>query len=149
MRAVIQRVSKGKVQVDGDTVGEIGPGMVVLLGIAENDTEEDLNYLAEKIINLRIFPDEEGKMNLSVKDTRGGVLVVSQFTLYGDCRKGRRPSFTRAALPDRAEKLYSGFIKAVEDNGLHVASGEFQAMMEVQIYNDGPVTLLLDSKKQF
>ncbi len=149
MRAVIQRVSKGKVQVDGDTVGEIGPGMVVLLGIEENDTEEDLSYLAEKIINLRIFPDEEGKMNLSVKDTRGGVLVVSQFTLYGDCRKGRRPSFTRAALPDRAEKLYSGFIKAVEDNGLHVASGEFQAMMEVQIYNDGPVTLLLDSKKQF
>lgn len=149
MRAVVQRVTKGKVTIQGETVGEIGQGLVVLLGVGQEDDQEDLEYLASKIVNLRIFYDEEGKMNRSVKDVGGQMLVVSQFTLYGDCRKGRRPSFIKAAPPDKANELYEEFVKLIEAEGIPVATGRFQEEMLVEIHNDGPVTILLDSERQF
>ena len=149
MRAVIQRVKEAQVLVDGKTVGEIDQGLLVFLGVADSDEEEDADYLVSKILHLRIFKDSEGKFNLSLRDTKGSLLVVSQFTLLGDCRKGRRPSFTDAALPEKARKLYDYFIASVAEQGVPVASGEFQAMMDVHLINDGPVTMLLDSKKMF
>ena len=149
MRAVVQRVTRAKVTVDGKVVGEIGPGLVVLLGIARDDTKLDAAYLAEKIIALRIFDDEEGKMNLSVKDVKGGVLIVSQFTLYGDVRRGLRPSWIDAAAPEVAEPLYEFFVRQVRAAATDVATGSFRAMMQVELVNDGPVTILLDSRKVF
>ncbi|GFN23204.1 MAG: D-tyrosyl-tRNA(Tyr) deacylase [Thermoanaerobacteraceae bacterium] len=149
MRAVVQRVLRARVTVEGEEIGAIGPGLLVFLGVRSGDTVQDARYLAEKIAGLRIFADGEEKLNLAVKDVGGGVLVVSQFTLYGDCRKGRRPSFTEAAPPEVAEELYRAFITAVEEQGLKVASGRFQAHMQVELVNDGPVTLLLDSSKLF
>lgn len=150
MRAVVQRVSSSSVSVDGEIIGEIENGINVLLGIEEEDDHKDIKYLADKVINLRIFEDENEKMNLSLLDTNGEILVISQFTLQGDCRKGRRPSFIQAAKPDKAKKIYDDFIKYVEDKyGLDVATGKFQHHMEVDIQNDGPVTLLVDSKKRF
>ncbi len=149
MRAVVQRVRSASVNVAGGVVGEIGRGLVVLLGVGPEDSSEDALYLAEKIANLRVFPDAEDKMNLSVCDIGGEILSVSQFTLYGDCRKGRRPSFAGAAPPELGEELYHVFNKAVDDLGLTVATGKFGANMQVELVNDGPVTLLLDSKKNF
>jgi len=149
MRAVVQRVKKGSVEIEEKEIGKIEKGLVILLGVGQNDTEKDAKYLAEKIVNLRIFEDKEGKMNLSVKDINGQILVISQFTLYGDCKKGRRPSFISAALPDKAVKLYDYFVKSIKNYGLKIETGEFQAMMLVKIYNDGPVTILLDSEKIF
>ena len=149
MRAVIQRVSGASVEVDRRAVGEIGEGVVVLLGVARDDTEVEADYLADKIINLRIFNDEQGKMNLSLADTGGGMLVVSQFTLYGDARRGRRPSYIDAAGPEKANALYEYFVEQVRSRGVRVETGVFQAMMKVRLTNDGPVTILLDSQKQF
>ena len=149
MRAVVQRVKEAKVVVDGKTVGEIGQGLLVLLGVEQKDEKEDADYLVSKIAHLRIFRDSKQKFNLSLIDVKGGMLVVSQFTLLGDCRKGRRPSFTDAALPEKAKELYEYFISSVAKNNIPVASGEFQAMMDVHLVNDGPVTMLLDSKKRF
>ena len=149
MRAVVQRVKEAKVVVDGKTVGEIGRGLLVLLGVEQTDEEKDAEYLVSKIIHLRIFKDSEQKFNLSLVDVKGEMLVVSQFTLLGDCRKGRRPSFTDAALPEKAKELYEYFISSVAKNNIPVASGEFQAMMDVHLVNDGPVTMLLDSKRRF
>ena len=148
MRAVVQRVSEAKVTVGSDTIGAIDRGVVVLLGVTTDDTEKDVNYLVDKISNLRIFPDDDDKMNLSLLDMQGEALVVSQFTLFGDCRKGRRPSYGHAAPPDLANNLYELFIEKLA-RFLPVASGTFQAMMHVHLVNDGPVTLLLDSKKNF
>ena len=149
MRAIIQRVKEARVEVDGEVVGRIGEGMLVLLGAGKDDTEEDAGYLAEKILTLRIFEDSEGKMNLSVTDTGGGVLVVSQFTLYGDCRKGRRPSFDKAASPEAAEALYELFVAKLRESRAKVETGKFRAMMDVHLVNSGPVTLMLDSKREF
>lgn len=149
MRAVVQRVSSCTVTVGKETTGRIGAGLLVLLGIRSGDSEKDADYLAEKIANLRIFADNDAKMNLSVKTSGGEVLVVSQFTLYGDCRKGRRPSYNDAAPPEIAEHLYKYFLNAVQEQGLPVATGRFQATMEVKLINDGPVTILLDSEKSF
>ena len=149
MRAIVQRVREAKVEVEDQVVGEIGEGLLVFLGVGDEDRGSDGEYLANKIANLRIFPDEKGLMNLSVVDTGGAVLVVSQFTLWGDCRKGRRPSFAHAARPERAKELYEGFMGLLGDMGLRVASGRFQEMMDVHLINDGPVTLLLDSQKAF
>jgi len=149
MRAVVQRVSKASVAVEGRVVGEIGPGLLVLLGVGRGDTEADADYLAEKVTWLRIFPDEAGQMNLSVKDVKGGVLAVSQFTLYGDCRRGRRPGYSDAAPPAEAEALYRRFVGRLGQGGLPVAEGVFRAMMDVSLVNAGPVTLLLDSRKAF
>ncbi|NLP14277.1 MAG: D-tyrosyl-tRNA(Tyr) deacylase [Clostridium sp.] len=149
MRAVVQRVKSSKVTVEGETVGAIEKGLMVLLGVGADDTERDVEYLADKIVNLRIFEDENGKMNISLKDVGGDLLVVSQFTLYGDCRKGKRPSFDKAAGAKKAEELYERFVKACRDYGLKVESGKFQAEMMVEIYNNGPVTILLDSSKEF
>lgn len=149
MRAVVQRVQEAQVLVNGKTVGEIGQGLLVFLGIAHSDEEEDADYLVPKILDLRIFNDSEGKFNLSLYDTKGSLLVVSQFTLLGDCRKGRRPSFSGAAIPEKARRLYDYFIASAAKHGIPVASGEFQAMMDVQLINDGPVTMLLDSKRTF
>ena len=147
MRAVIQRVDEARVTVDGTVVGEISKGLLVFLGIETDDGEEDLAFLKRKILNLRIFPDSDGKMNLSLADTGAAVLLVSQFTLYGDCRKGNRPSFIRAAPPDRADQLYRKLIQQLRSEGVAVESGEFQALMKVDLVNDGPVTLIVDSKK--
>jgi len=147
MRAVVQRVEKGSVEIEEKEVGKIEEGLVVLLGIGQKDIEKDAEYLAEKIVNLRIFEDKRGKMNLSVKDINGQILVISQFTLYGDCKKGRRPSFISAALPEKAVKLYDYFAKYINNYGLKVETGKFQAMMLVKIFNNGPVTILLDSEK--
>ncbi len=147
MRAVIQRVSRAQVRVDEQTTGEIGPGLLLLLGVAQGDTSREADYLLDKIINLRIFEDAGGKMNLSLLETGGQLMVISQFTLYADCRKGRRPSFTDAAPPGEAEKLYDYFVTAARNRGLHVATGIFQALMEVELINSGPVTILLDSSK--
>jgi D-tyrosyl-tRNA(Tyr) deacylase len=149
MRAVIQRVSRARVQVDGQTTGEIGQGLLILLGVAQGDTPKEANYLLDKIINLRIFEDAEGKMNLSLLETGGELMVISQFTLYADCRKGRRPSFTEAAPPGEAQKLYDYFVEAAATGGLKVSTGVFQALMEVELVNFGPVTILLDSSKIF
>jgi D-aminoacyl-tRNA deacylase len=149
MRAVVQRVTKGSVSVEGSITGRIGRGLVVLLGVAHEDTEKDVSYMAEKIINLRIFDDECGKMNISLLDIKGEMLIVSQFTLYGDCRKGKRPGYDRAARPEYAEKLYEAFVQNCKNYGIKVETGVFRAMMSVEIHNDGPVTLLIDSRKEF
>ena len=149
MRAVVQRVKECKVEVKDGTVGAIGPGLLVFLGVGKDDSEKDSDYLANKIANLRIFPDQEGLMNLSLTDTAGSVLVVSQFTLWGDCRKGRRPSFVNAARPERANELYEHFIGLLKGMDIRVATGRFQEMMDVYLVNDGPVTLMLDSEKSF
>ena len=149
MRAVVQRVTRAKVTVDGETVGEISSGLVVLVGIARDDTKVEAAYLVDKIANLRIFDDDEGKMNLSVKDTGGGLLIISQFTLYGDVRRGLRPSWIDAAPPEIAEPLYEFFVRQAGSVIDNVATGKFQAMMQVELVNDGPVTILLDSKKLF
>jgi len=149
VRAVVQRVQEASVTVGESEVGRIGGGLAVLVGVGEDDTDKDVRYLSRKIAGLRIFEDSAGKMNLSVLDTGGSVLLVSQFTLYGDCRKGRRPSFTSAAGPDRAQELYEDLADALRERGLEVETGEFQAEMKVQLVNDGPVTLLLDSQKTF
>ena len=149
MRAVVQRVKKSSVTVEGETIGSIGLGFTVLLGIGKDDSEEDIKYLKDKITYLRVFEDEEGKMNLSLKDVGGALLVISQFTLLGDSRKGRRPNFMNALGGDKAESLYELFIEECKKEGLMVESGSFGAEMEVHIVNDGPVTILLDSKKTF
>ena len=149
MRAVVQRVTRAKVTVDKKLVGEIGKGLVVLLGIARDDTKLDAAYLAEKISALRIFDDEAGKMNLSLKDRNAGLLIVSQFTLYGDVRRGLRPSWSDAAAPEVAEPLYDFFVRQARTMNSEVATGSFRAMMQVELVNDGPVTILLDSKKLF
>ena len=149
MRAIIQRVSRAKVTVGGETIGEIGKGILVLLGVAENDSEKEAVYLLEKTLNLRIFEDADDKMNLSLLDTKGELLVVSQFTLYGDARKGRRPSFVRAAAPEEAKRLYEFFVGEARKQIGKVETGRFQAMMRVELVNDGPVTILLDSEKLF
>ncbi|NLX90106.1 MAG: D-tyrosyl-tRNA(Tyr) deacylase [Firmicutes bacterium] len=149
MRAVVQRAGKSKVEVDGKVVGKISAGVVVFAGIGADDREEDCRYISEKIASLRIFEDKEGKMNLSLLETGGEVLCISQFTLYGDCRKGRRPSFFAAARPDKAKYLYEYLCKMLREKGLRVETGIFQAMMKVHVENDGPVTILLDSRKLF
>lgn len=146
MKAIIQRVSQASVEVEHKIVGEIGPGLVILLGVAEDDEETDADYLAEKIVNLRIFNDAEDKMNLSLSDIQGELLAISQFTLYANTRKGRRPSFIEAALPEKAEPLYNYFIKKIEETGIRVAGGIFGAMMTVKIFNEGPVTIIMESK---
>ncbi len=149
MRGVVQRVSEASVCVAGAVVGKIGPGLVALVGVETGDTDSDARYMAGKIAALRIFNDDEGKFNLSVRDVGGGVLLISQFTLHGDCRKGRRPSFTRAAKPDAAVPLYEAVAERLREQGLEVATGEFGAHMQVHLVNDGPVTLMLDSRKEF
>lgn len=149
MRVVVQRVTRGSVKVEGKLISEIGHGLVLLLGVGRGDTAHDAVYLAEKIAHLRLFEDEEGKMNLSVIETGGSVLAVSQFTLYGDCRKGRRPGFSEASPPDEARDLFNIFVDELGKLGLKVATGRFREHMTVEIINDGPVTLLLDSKKNF
>lgn len=149
MRAVLQRVARARVTVDGATVGEIGKGWLVLLGVKATDTATDVEYLADKTLNLRAFPDEEGKMNRSVLDVGGSLLVVSQFTLYGDCRKGRRPGFSEAAPPAQADELYQSFVAKLKEAHAPVATGKFQTHMDVELVNDGPVTLLIDSSKGF
>ena len=146
MRAVLQRVRKSRVSVENKVIGEIGTGILTLIGVAPEDSDREVRYLAEKIVHLRIFPDEAGKMNLSLLDTGGEMLIVSQFTLYGDCRRGRRPSFTGAAPPETAERLIEDFTAEVEKFGVPTAAGRFGAMMEVDLINDGPVTLLLDTE---
>jgi D-aminoacyl-tRNA deacylase len=147
MRAVIQRVKSARVRVNKKITGEIGEGILVFLGVEADDTDADLKYFVEKTINLRIFEDAQGKMNLSVLDVKGELLVVSQFTLLGDCRKGRRPSFTQAARPDIAVPFYEKAIQNLRTSGLKVETGEFQAMMDVELINAGPVTMLLDSRR--
>lgn len=149
MRAVVQRVSNSKVVVDGSVIGEIGNGLTVLLGVEEGDGEEDARYIADKVVNLRIFEDENDKLNLSVLDVKGELLVISQFTLLGDCRKGRRPNFMAAAKPEAAVELYDKFIEYCREYGINVETGIFQAHMLLSIDNDGPVTILLDSKRNF
>ena len=149
MRAVVQRVRRASVTVDRRVVGSVGQGLLVLLGVGRADTEEDVAYVAGKIRNLRLFTDTPGRMNLSVAEVGGAVLVVSQFTLLGDCRRGRRPSYTEAAAPERASALYEAVVERLRQDGLPVQTGEFRAMMEVDLVNDGPVTVLLDSERVF
>jgi D-tyrosyl-tRNA(Tyr) deacylase len=149
MRAVVQRVKEARVEVNGNVVGSIGQGLLVFLGVGKNDGDEDISYIVDKLLHLRIFEDDQGKMNRSVLDIGGEILVVSQFTLFGDCRKGRRPSFADAAPPEQAEVLYEECIKRLRTAGITVATGKFREMMKVFILNDGPVTILLDSKKLF
>ena len=149
MRAVLQRVTRAQVTVASEIVGQIGAGLLVLLGVEQDDTEQDARALAERTIGLRIFDDPEGKMNLSVRDINGSVLVVSQFTLLGDCRKGRRPSFIDAAPPERADELYQLYVAAIAAENIPTATGKFRTTMAVELVNDGPVTLLLDSRKRF
>jgi len=149
MRAVIQRVTRARVTVDGEVTGEIGSGLLVLLGVGRDDTEKEALYVLEKTLNLRIFEDSEGKMNLSLLDVRGDLLVVSQFTLYGDTRRGRRPSFIEAAPPEKADELYKYFVQEAAKVVPKVATGRFQAMMDVELVNNGPVTIILDSSKTF
>ena len=147
MRAVVQRVTHAEVSVGEEVVGKIGAGLLVLLGVAKSDTQADADYLASKILGLRIFDDENGKMNLSLAETRGSVLAVSQFTLYGDVRKGRRPSFDEAAPPQLANELYQHFVRKIREAGFTCQTGRFQAMMTVELVNDGPVTIVLDSPR--
>ncbi|HKW16301.1 MAG TPA: D-aminoacyl-tRNA deacylase [Terriglobales bacterium] len=149
MRAVVQRVSRAQVSVGEEVVGKIGPGLVVLLGVAKTDTNADADYLAAKILGLRTFEDENGKMNLSLVETHGAVLAISQFTLYGNVRKGKRPSFDEAAPPEPARELYEYFVAKVREAGVTCETGRFQAMMQVDLVNDGPVTILVDSKRVF
>lgn len=149
MRAVVQRVLEANVKVDGNIVGEINKGILVFLGVGEDDNNNDLEYMVEKILGLRIFEDENGKMNLSLMDVRGEILIISQFTLYGDVRKGKRPSFTSSAHPEIAENMYNQFIEKCREKGLKVEEGIFGADMKVGLINDGPVTILIDSKKTF
>ena len=149
MRAVIQRVDHANVSVNGKTIGQISTGLLVLLGVSKSDQESDADYLIDKIIGLRIFEDAEGKMNRSIVEISGSVLMVSQFTLYGDVRRGRRPSFDEAARPEEAKRLYEYAVSKVRDAGVRCETGEFQAMMKVSLVNDGPVTILLDSEKKF
>jgi len=146
MRAVVQRVKSASVFIDPKKISAIGPGLLVFLGVAHGDSMTDVNYLVDKITNLRIFEDSDGKMNRSVTDISGEILVVSQFTLYGDCRKGRRPSFVAAAGPEKAESLYDAFIEKMRTQGIPTRTGQFRAMMEVSLVNDGPVTLIIESK---
>ncbi len=149
MRAVVQRVKNAKVEVDDNEIGAIDSGLLVFLGIGDEDKMDDIDYLIDKIVNLRIFEDENGKMNLSAVDLGKDIMVVSQFTLYGDCRQGKRPNFLNAAPPDKAERLYDVFIDKINKYDLKIETGEFKAMMDVDLVNDGPVTLLIDSKKAF
>lgn len=149
MRVIVQRVTHARVRVDARTLGEIGKGMVIFVGMAAGDGPDDVRYLADKIQSLRIFEDESGKMNCSIREIGGSLLCVSQFTLFGDCRKGNRPSFTAAARPEMAAELYLDFCSALKERGLHVETGQFGAMMQVEMENDGPVTIMLDSKKLF
>ncbi len=149
MRAVVQRVSEASVRLDGQTVGRIGAGLLVLLGVGVGDTESDAVWMSDKLLSLRIFEDEDGKMNRSVQDMEGGLLVVSQFTLFGDCRKGKRPDFSDAARPELAIPLYEKVVAMLRESGLDVQTGVFQADMKVALVNDGPVTLLVDSRKVF
>jgi D-tyrosyl-tRNA(Tyr) deacylase len=149
MRAVVQRVTRAHVTVNGHVTGEIGKGLVVLLGIARNDLPADGEYLGEKVVALRIFDDDEGKMNLSVKDIGGGILVISQFTLYGDARRGLRPSWIDAAAPEIAEPLYEYFVTEIKKRLSNISTGNFRSMMQVELVNDGPVTILIDSRKLF
>ena len=148
MRAVVQRVSRAEVRVAGNVVGRIDDGLLVLLGIANDDGQDDVIFLSQKIVGLRIFEDGDGKMNLALADVGGKMLVVSQFTLLGDCRKGRRPSFVAAAAPEKADELYKSFVAEVVGQGIEVETGRFRAQMQVELTNDGPVTLILDSRKQ-
>lgn len=149
MRAVVQKVSSSKVTVDGEITGQINEGLLVLLGVTHEDTSKDVDYMIDKTLNLRIFEDEDGKMNLSLKDIGGELLVVSQFTLYGDCRKGRRPSFSEAAKPEFANELYEEYVAKAKAKGIKVGTGRFRTHMVVDITNEGPVTMLLDSSKTF
>lgn len=149
MRAVLQRVTRAAVRVEGETVGEVGRGLLVLLGVGQDDAEQDARYLIEKIVSLRIFDDDAGQMNLPLADVGGALLVVSQFTLYGDVRRGRRPGWSEAAEPERAEALYNFFVAEACKRSSQVATGAFRRMMEVELVNDGPVTILIDSKKLF
>ena len=149
MRAVVQRVSRAQVSVNGEITGQIGLGLLLLLGVARDDAEADATYLAEKIIGLRVFEDDAGKMNHSVQEVVGSVLAVSQFTLYGDSRRGKRPSFDDAAPPEKARQLYDFFVAQIRAAGLRCETGRFQETMQVELVNDGPVTILLDSKKEF
>ena len=146
MRLVLQRVTQARVLVNEHTTGVIGPGLLVFLGVARGDSIEDAEYLLDKLLHLRIFPDQERKMNRNIQESGGSLLIVSQFTLYADCRRGRRPSFDRAAPPELAERLYDQFVESARRSPVPVATGVFQAMMEVQLINDGPVTILLDSE---
>ena len=149
MRAVVQRVTRASVKVDGETVGQIEKGLLVLVGVAQDDTESDADYLADKIVGMRVFEDAGEKMNLAVTDVGGAILAVSQFTLFGDMRRGRRPSFDAAARPEQARKLYEYFVEKIRAAGVRCETGTFQAMMEVELVNDGPVTILMDSRKSF
>ena len=149
MRAVVQRVKNSEVKVDDNIIGSIDSGLLVFLGIGNEDAMDDIDYLIDKIVNLRVFEDQQGKMNLSALDLGKDIMIISQFTLYGDCRKGRRPSFFDAAPPDQAERLYDVFVNKINNYDLKIATGEFQAMMDIDLVNDGPVTLLLDSNKEF
>ena len=149
MRCVVQRVTQASVTSGGTLAGSVGPGMMVLIGVSAEDTEKDLKYMAEKVPNLRIFDDENGVMNRSILDAGGSILAVSQFTLYGDARGGRRPSYIRAAKPDMADRLYEQLVAAWRDKGIHVETGVFRTEMQVSLVNDGPVTILLDSRKKF
>jgi D-tyrosyl-tRNA(Tyr) deacylase len=149
MRAVVQRVEKAQVSIESELIGAIGVGMLVLIAVESGDTKADLDYMKRKLITLRVFPDEAGRMNRSVADIGGEILLISQFTLFGDCRKGTRPSFSRAARPEQAEALYGRLADAIRATGIPVELGRFQAMMKVSLVNDGPVTLVIDSKKNF
>ncbi len=149
MRAVVQRVSRASVTVNGEITGQIEQGFLVLLGVEQSDTQDDVIYLAQKTVGLRVFEDDAGKMNLALSDVQGKMLVVSQFTLLGDCRKGRRPSFVNAARPEQADLLYQSYVAEIKGHGIEVATGRFQEHMDVELVNDGPITLLLDSQKQF
>jgi len=146
MRAILQRVTQAKIEIDSKVVGEIGPGFLVLLGVGQKDSETDIDYLVNKIINLRVFSDQNGKFNLSVKDIKGSLLIVSQFTLFADTKKGNRPSFTNAAPPALAEDLYNKFVEKCKQTGLNIQTGQFAAHMQITLTNDGPVTISLDSK---